>query len=61
MDEAVRSMLQACTWVAPTSREQQGFVQLLWRMQEAGEEPKEILIGLASALADGLRHGNWPS
>jgi hypothetical protein len=54
-------MLQACTWVAPTSREQQGFVQLLWRMQEAGEESKEILIGLASALADGLRHGNWPS
>lgn len=60
MREAMYHILEVAVIVSPTDKEQQAFARIYRDMQDAGESPKSIIVALAGAVQDGLKHGNWP-
>jgi hypothetical protein len=54
-------LMAAINLLAPTDRVQRAFVALLHKMEAAGDPEDKILATLATALAKGLNHNNWPN
>jgi hypothetical protein len=61
MNEAVRLLLDAAMYVAPTSVEQAGFSDLVNRMRGGGCSQDSIVIELTSAIFAGVSRGAWPT
>lgn len=59
--EARRTLLMAAMQVSPTSAEQISFTGMVNQMLGAGEDERAVCAEIASAISDGLRHGNWPT
>lgn len=57
---AKQALLTAAFALAPTSREQEGFVKMVQEMDRACETHELILIQLITSLTDGAIYGNWP-
>jgi len=60
VNDAVRLILAAAMYVAPTSTEQAGFSDLVNRMRGAGCSQDSIIIELSSAIFTGVSRGVWP-
>jgi hypothetical protein len=58
MDTA-HALLRVLQYYAPDGEAQQRCADYLKRMQSNDATQKEIDLGLAAALVDGLRYGNW--
>jgi len=58
--DAAYALLGVCRDFSPTGREQQAFTNVYNDLLATNESSEEVAKQLASALLDGLRHGNWP-
>lgn len=53
-------MLEVAVVVSPNGKVQEAFARIHNDMLMAGESPKSVIVALAGAVQDGLKHGNWP-
>lgn len=59
--EAKRLILQAAVLLAPTSREQMAFCDLVAELAKDPEiSHRNEILYLINTLKDGLEYGNWP-
>ena len=59
-NSAKSALILAFNYCAPTGIEQRALVTVLHEMESKGEDHESVLLMLADAIANGLRHGNWP-
>jgi hypothetical protein len=60
-DYNLECLYTACLGFAPNQEVHWRFRKLRHELEEANEPPISIAKALASALLDGLQHGNWPN
>lgn len=58
---AVFTLLGIVVTEAPNEDAREALGVMVSAMRRAGETNEKILLALADALVDGLRHGNWPT
>lgn len=51
--------LHLANLVAPTGKEQRGFVALVNTMEKHGESAEQVNKALVRAIFDGMVYGNW--